>query len=37
LITVVALAFSITIVAFQRASSQFSPRVIRNFMRDRAN
>lgn len=37
LITVVALAFSITIVAVQQASSQFSPRVIRNFMRDRAN
>ena len=37
LITVVALAFSITIVAIQQASAQFSPRLIRNFMRDRAN
>ena len=37
LITVVALAFSITMVAVQQASSQFSPRVIRNFMRDRGN
>jgi uncharacterized membrane protein len=37
LITVVALAFSVTIVAIQQASTQFTPRVIRNFMRDRAN
>ena len=37
LITVVALAFSVTIVAIQQASTQFSPRVIRNFMRDRGN
>ena len=37
LITVVALAFSITIVAIQQAATQFSPRVIRNFMRDRGN
>lgn len=37
LITVVALAFSVTIVAIQQASTQFSPRVIRNFMRDRPN
>lgn len=37
LITVVALAFSGTIVAIQQASTQFSPRVIRNFMRDRGN
>lgn len=37
MITVVSLAFSITIVAVQQASTQFSPRVIRNFMRDRAN
>ncbi len=37
LITVVALAFSSTIVAIQQASSQFSPRVIRNFMRDKVN
>ncbi len=37
LITVVALAFSVTIVAIQQAATQFSPRVIRNFMRDRGN
>ena len=37
LITVVALAFSVTIVAIQQAFSQFLPRVIRNFMRDRGN
>jgi len=37
LITVVALAFSVTIVAIQQASTQFSPRVIRNFMRDHGN
>jgi uncharacterized membrane protein len=37
LITVVALAFSTTLIAIQQASSQFSPRVIRNFMRDSIN
>ncbi len=37
LITVIALAFSSTIVAIQQASSQFSPRVIRNFIRDKVN
>jgi uncharacterized membrane protein len=37
LITVVALAFSTTLIAIQQASSQFSPRVIRNFMRDNVN
>jgi uncharacterized membrane protein len=37
MITVVTLAFSITIVAIQQASTQFSPRVIRNFTRDRGN
>jgi uncharacterized membrane protein len=34
-ITVVGVVFSITIVALQLASSQYSPRVLRNFMRDR--
>ena len=34
-ITVVGIVFSITIVALQLASSQYSPRVLRNFMRDR--
>lgn len=37
LITVAALAFSITVVAIQQAATQFSPRVIRNFMRDFGN
>ncbi len=35
MITVAGVVFSITIVALQLASSQFSPRVLRNFMRDR--
>jgi uncharacterized membrane protein len=34
-ITVAGVTFSITIVALQLASSQFSPRVLRDFMRDR--
>lgn len=33
--TVAGLAFSITIVVLQLSSSQFSPRVVRNFLRDR--
>lgn len=37
LITVVAVAFSITIIAIQQASTQFTPRVLRNFTRDRGN
>ena len=36
-ITVATTAFSITIVALQLASSQFGPRLLRNFMKDRAN
>ncbi len=36
-ITVAGVTFSITIVALQLASSQFSPRVLRNFMRDRVS
>ena len=36
-ITVAGVTFSITIVALQLASSQFSPRVLRDFMRDRAS
>jgi uncharacterized membrane protein len=36
-ITVAGVVFSITIVALQLTSTQFSPRVLRNFMRDRAN
>ncbi|MEX0626662.1 MAG: DUF2254 domain-containing protein [Chloroflexota bacterium] len=35
MITVVGVVFSITIVGLQLASSQYSPRVLRNFMRDR--
>ncbi len=34
-ITVAGVVFSITIVALQLASTQFSPRVLRNFLRDR--
>ncbi len=37
LVTVTGVVFSITIVALQLASSQFSPRVLRSFTRDRAN
>ena len=36
-ITVAGTAFSITIVALTLASTQFSPRVLRNFMRDTGN
>lgn len=35
LITVLAMTFSITIVALQLASSQYSPRLLRSFMADR--
>ncbi len=37
IITVTGVVFSITIVAIQLASSQYTPRVLRNFMADRAN
>lgn len=37
IITVTGVVFSITIVALQLASSQFTPRVLRNFTSDRAN
>ncbi|HEX6128479.1 MAG TPA: DUF2254 domain-containing protein, partial [Candidatus Limnocylindria bacterium] len=37
MITVAGVTFSITIVALQLASSQFSPRVLRDFMRDRVS
>ena len=37
MVTVVGVVFSITIVALQLASAQYSPRVLRNFMRDRAS
>ncbi|MEO5579288.1 MAG: DUF2254 domain-containing protein [Gemmatimonadaceae bacterium] len=35
MITVAGVTFSITIVAVTQASAQFSPRILRNFMRDR--
>lgn len=37
LITVTGVVFSVTIVALQLASSQFTPRVLRNFTADRSN
>ncbi|HUE82248.1 MAG TPA: DUF2254 domain-containing protein [Pyrinomonadaceae bacterium] len=37
MITVAGVVFSITIVALSMASSQYSPRVLHNFMRDKAN
>ncbi|HVM11573.1 MAG TPA: DUF2254 domain-containing protein [Actinomycetota bacterium] len=37
IITVAAVVFSITVVSVQLASSQFSPRILRGFLRDRKN
>lgn len=37
MLTVAALAFSLTLNAFTQASGQFTPRIFRNFMSDRAN
>ncbi|MGI8767073.1 MAG: DUF2254 domain-containing protein [Gemmatimonadaceae bacterium] len=37
MITVAGLTFSLTIVAVTQASSQFTPRILRNFMNDRPN
>ena len=37
LVTVTGVVFSVTIVALQLASSQFTPRLLRNFTADRAN
>lgn len=37
MLTVVALAFTLTLNAMTHASGQFTPRILRNFMRDRAN
>ncbi len=37
IITIAGVAFSITIVALTLASSQYTSRILRNFMRDRAN
>lgn len=36
-ITVAGVTFSITMVAVTQASSQYTPRILRNFMRDRSN
>jgi uncharacterized membrane protein len=37
MITVTGLVFTLTVVALQIASTQFSPRLLRNFLRDRGN
>ena len=37
MITVIALVLGLTVVALQLASTQFSPRLLRNFLRDRIN
>ena len=37
LITVAGVTFSLTMVAVTQASAQYSPRILRNFMRDRAS
>lgn len=37
MITVAGVAFSITIVTLSLASTQYTPRILRNFMRDRTN
>ena len=37
IMTVAGVVFSITVVALAQASTQYSPRVLRNFMRDRSN
>ncbi|RIV27203.1 DUF2254 domain-containing protein [Fibrisoma montanum] len=37
MLTVAALTFSLTLSAISQVSSQYSPRVLRNFMRDRVN
>src|SRR3954471_21368232 len=37
MVTVIALLLGLTVVALQLSSTQFSPRVLRNFLRDRPN
>lgn len=37
IVTLTALVFSVTVVALQLASSQYSPRVLRSFLRDRTS
>src|SRR6478609_1651709 len=36
-VTVIALVLGLTVVALQLSSTQFSPRLLRNFLRDRPN
>lgn len=37
LVSVIALSFSVTMIAIQQAATQFTPRVLKNFTRDRRN
>src|SRR3954453_2586410 len=37
MVTVIALVLGLTVVALQLASTQYSPRLLRNFLRDRVN
>lgn len=37
MMTITSVAFSITVLVLQQASSQFGPRLLRNFMKDRGN
>ncbi len=37
LITVISVAFSVTMIAIQQASTQYTPRVLRNYTKDRGN
>jgi uncharacterized membrane protein len=37
LITVVSVAYSVTMIAIQQAATQYSPRVLRNYTKDRGN
>ena len=37
MVTVIALLLGLTVVALQLSSTQFSPRLLRNFLRDRPN
>lgn len=37
MVTVIALPLGLTVVALQLSSTQFSPRLLRNFLRDRPN
>ena len=37
LVSVIALSFSVTMIAIQQASNQYTPRILKNFTRDRGN